>query len=136
MSTASTRVFDGDGTAAINRHSNESTSELIIVETDYDGEALELQADALADVCDPGTQPIAIGHKNDTERYKQPIALTPHGAAFRANMAARIIDPRPPAARKPVSNAYGPVRAIRAYRFGEGKYPASASTTRSTSAEE
>jgi type IV pilus biogenesis protein CpaD/CtpE len=29
------------------------------------------------------------------ERYEQPIAFAPHGAAVRANMAAQIVDPTP-----------------------------------------
>ena len=70
------------------------------------------------------------------ERYKQPISLTPHGAAFRANMAAQIIDPRPPAVRYTSSSAHGPVRAVTAYRIGEVKQPATTSTTPSTSAQE
>jgi hypothetical protein len=29
------------------------------------------------------------------ERYKEPIAFAPHGAAFRHNMAAQIVNPTP-----------------------------------------
>jgi type IV pilus biogenesis protein CpaD/CtpE len=29
------------------------------------------------------------------ERYEEPIAFAPHGAAVRANMAAQIVDPTP-----------------------------------------
>ena len=39
--------------------------------------------------------PIVLLGAGCAERYKEPIAFAPHGAAVRANMAAQIVDPTP-----------------------------------------
>jgi len=68
------------------------------------------------------------------EHHRRPIALTPHGAAVRANMAAQIIDPRPPAVRTATTGAAGPIRAVTAYREGTIAEPAESATAAGTGA--
>ena len=59
----------------------------------------------------------------DTDQYTRPIDFKPHGEAVRANMAAQIIDPNPPAPRPALTDANRPASAIDAYRKDEVKEP-------------
>ena len=64
----------------------------------------------------------------DTDKYTRPIAHTPHGTAVRANMAAQIINPLPPASGPILTDANRPVQAVGAYRSGEVKDPTEQAT--------
>ncbi len=52
----------------------------------------------------------------DTEPYTRPIALAPHGAAVRANMAAQIIDPTPSVAPPGPMDAERALLSLERYR--------------------
>lgn len=73
--SATTTIFDGGFDGAVRRYITEKTPDLIIVETDSSEEILEYQADALAEVCDPGTQLIVVGHKNDIHLYQKLLSM-------------------------------------------------------------
>ncbi len=68
--------------------------------------------------------------------YRKPISMTPHGAAVRANMAAHIINPRPPAAKPPRSDAQRPALAIERYRTDQVKEPEPVATSPKAAAQE
>ena len=55
--------------------------------------------------------------------FREPIKPLPHGAAVRANMAAHIINPVPPARTPAVTDAQRPVLALENYRTGEVETP-------------
>lgn len=69
-------------------------------------------------------------------RYSKPIATSQHGAAVRANMAAQIIDPNPPAATSNRSDAARAVIGVTAYRTDEVKPPADKGASPSSGASE
>ena len=50
------------------------------------------------------------------DRYEEPIAPPPYGAAVRANMAAMIIDPKPSTARPGPMDAERALGALDRYR--------------------
>ncbi|MEL7154646.1 MAG: hypothetical protein AAFN51_12810 [Pseudomonadota bacterium] len=55
--------------------------------------------------------------------FREPIQPLQHGAAVRANMAAHIIDPNPPARKPPLTDAQRPVLALENYRTNEVETP-------------
>lgn len=67
-----------------------------------------------------------------SERYSEPIKLTPHGDAVRQNMAAQIISPVPSAHPPGSSDAARAVLGVEAYRTGEVKDPTAQSTAPNT----
>ena len=69
------RGFDGGFAGAVQHYSREPTPDLIIVETTCDAEIMQYEADALAEVCDPGTQLIVIGHQNDIALYRKLVGM-------------------------------------------------------------
>lgn len=63
-------VSDGGMTGALDYLSNRSTPELLIVETQSQGDALFAELNALADLCQPGTRVIIVGAENDINLFK------------------------------------------------------------------
>lgn len=59
----------------------------------------------------------------DIAEFQEPISLTPHGEAFRHNMAVQIINPNPPAVTPALTSATRPVLAQQAYEIGEVPEP-------------
>lgn len=55
------------------------------------------------------------------DRYKQPIAYAPHGAAVRHNMAAMIIDPTPATADPGPMDADRALLALENYRANDSQ---------------
>lgn len=55
--------------------------------------------------------------------FREPIRLAPHGSAVRANMAAHIINPNPPARTGASADARRTVLASDRYQKGEVKAP-------------
>jgi pilus assembly protein CpaE len=78
MSRAHVAVYAGGITAAILRYSTEPTPQLIVIESGSRPEAFLAQLDKLAEVCDPGTKVMAIGHTNDVYFYRE---LTKRGVS-------------------------------------------------------
>lgn len=71
MAKVSMRVTSGGISAAINMFSGAPTPNLIILETDARAENLLQELAPLADVCDPSTRVIVIGHYNDIPLYRE-----------------------------------------------------------------
>lgn len=61
--------------AAVRKYADEKTPDLIIIETCGDPGVIELEADSLAEVCEPGTRALVIGHSNDIPLYQKLLAL-------------------------------------------------------------
>jgi len=70
-SRAHMTVQMGGITAAREFYVNAATPNVIVVESRADGDALLGQLDTLADVCDPGTRVVVIGHANDIGLYRE-----------------------------------------------------------------
>lgn len=68
--------------------------------------------------------------------YRKPISLTPHGAAVRANMAAHIINPRPPTSKPPRTDGQRPALANERYRTDQVKEPETVATSPKAAAQE
>jgi type IV pilus biogenesis protein CpaD/CtpE len=51
-----------------------------------------------------------------SEKYREPIAFAPHGAAVRANMAAQIVDPTPSVAPPGPMDAERALLGLERYR--------------------
>ncbi|MEM9140026.1 MAG: hypothetical protein AAGB15_09355 [Pseudomonadota bacterium] len=82
--------------------------------------ALALPAILIMAACDPA-------------KYTAPIAPKPHGQAVRANMAAQIINPEPPVARRPeLTDAARTTLAREAYRQDEVQEPSREDAAAST----
>ncbi len=70
MAKAHIKVHAGGITAAIELYETAPTPNLIITETKLTGEELLTELERLANVCDPDTKVIVIGHLNDVQLYR------------------------------------------------------------------
>jgi pilus assembly protein CpaE len=70
MARAHVKVQTGGITAAAEFYQGAATPNLIMVESRLPRERLEAELDRLAEVCDPGTKVVVIGHVNDVELYR------------------------------------------------------------------
>lgn len=63
----------GGVAAAVEFYGGAPTPNLIVIETSADAGAIKMNLDRLADVCDPGTRVVVIGHVNDVILYRDLI---------------------------------------------------------------
>lgn len=70
MARAHVKVHSGGLGAATEFYQAAATPNLIIVESKLPRDRLEDELDRLAEVCDPGTKVVVIGHTNDVELYR------------------------------------------------------------------
>ena len=73
MARAHVKVHTGGLSAAVEFYQAAATPNLIVVESKLQRERLEAELDRLADVCDPGTKVVVVGHTNDVELYRSLI---------------------------------------------------------------
>ena len=71
LAKAHVSVHMGGVEAAMNLYKNAPTPNLIIIETVLDRSEMLTELDRLAEVCDPGTKVITIGHINDVLLYRE-----------------------------------------------------------------
>lgn len=71
LAKAHVSVQMGGVEAAVAFYTNASTPNLIIIESLLDRREVLAELDRLAEVCDPGTKVIAIGHINDVLLYRE-----------------------------------------------------------------
>jgi pilus assembly protein CpaE len=71
LAKAHVTVQMGGAQAAVAFYKNASTPNLIIIESLLDRTDMLAELDRLAEVCDPGTKVIAIGHVNDVLLYRE-----------------------------------------------------------------
>lgn len=72
----------------------------------------------------------------DTARYEQTISFPTHGTAVRTNMAAHIIDPRPPSPRPVPVDVARTLTALERYRTDDVKVPNAIQTSPSVATAE
>ena len=70
MKRTNVDIFMGGLSAAIDYYHDESTPNLIVIETAMTGPELFAQLETLASVCDEGTQLVVIGAANDIQLYR------------------------------------------------------------------
>lgn len=73
MAKAQTRVYMGGVVAAIEFYQSAPTPNLIILEVNFSAEELFSHLNDLAEVCDPSTKVVLIGHQNDVALYRDLI---------------------------------------------------------------
>jgi pilus assembly protein CpaE len=70
MSRAHVKAHMGGIAAAIEFYQAAATPNLIMIESKLAREPLEAELDRLAEVCDPGTHVVVVGHANDVDLYR------------------------------------------------------------------
>lgn len=73
MARTRVTVQMGGLAAAIQHYSHNQTPNLVIVESRSNGASYLSELDRLAEVCDPGTRVMAVGHANDIVFYRELI---------------------------------------------------------------
>jgi pilus assembly protein CpaE len=71
MAKAHLRIQMGGLTAAAEAYQNSPTPNVIVLESDGNGEDILAGLDQLAQVCDPGTRVVVIGRTNDVILYRE-----------------------------------------------------------------
>ena len=74
MSKAHCKVQEGGIPAAVQLYQENTTPNLILLETKRTGPDLIAELEQLAEVCDEGTNVVVIGHRNDISLYRDLIA--------------------------------------------------------------
>ncbi|TDH37925.1 CtpF protein [Pseudohoeflea suaedae] len=73
MARVHTRINNGGVLAAANMYGSSSTPNLLILETSRNADSLMADLGQLAEVCDPDTRVVVIGHVNDVTLYRDLI---------------------------------------------------------------
>ena len=120
MVSATTEIFPGGLPAAINRYKVDKTPDLLIVETDSDETILEYEVDALAEVADPGTQLIVVGHKNDISLYQKLLNMGVSNYLVYPVSITSIIQSISDIYREPGKEKIGKVHAVIGAKGGVG----------------
>ena len=71
LAKATMKIELGDISGAVQHYTGQVTPNLLMVETKLHGAEALSEIDRLAEVCDPGTKVIVIGHANDVELYRE-----------------------------------------------------------------
>lgn len=118
--SATTTVLPGGLPAAINKYKTERTPELLIVETESHETVLEYEVDALAEVADPGTQLIIVGHQNDIALYQKLLHMGVANYMVYPVTVQTIIGAISEVYREPGRDKIGRVHAVIGARGGVG----------------
>ena len=118
--TASTEIFTGGFPAAIKRYSQQQTPNLIIVETDSSDDILEIETDSLAEVCDPNTHLIVVGHRNDIALYQKLLNMGVSNYMVYPVTIATIIGAISEVYKEPGKEKIGRVTAVIGAKGGVG----------------
>jgi pilus assembly protein CpaE len=71
MQTSQVAVRMGGAAAAVETYKDHPTPNVILLESGHDRAALLASLDRLAEVCDPGTKVLVVGHVNDVILYRE-----------------------------------------------------------------
>lgn len=71
MVKAHVRVHTGGIRAAVEHYASAPTPNLVILESTLRPDELLAELEALADVCDPGSKVVIVGHHNDVSLYRE-----------------------------------------------------------------
>jgi pilus assembly protein CpaE len=75
LAATTTERFAGSFEAAVQTYGRRKTPDLIVIESTAAGEQLLVQADSLAELCDPETRVIIVGHRNDIGLYRKLVNM-------------------------------------------------------------
>ena len=75
LATTTTEIHRGGFDAAVQAYGRRKTPDLIVIESTAPAETLLLQADSLAEFCDPETRVIVVGHQNDILLYRKLVSM-------------------------------------------------------------
>lgn len=120
MVSATTTIHDGGFIGAVQKYKAETTPDLIIVETDSTEDILEFQTDSLAEVCDPGTELIVIGHRNDIALYQKLLGMGVSNYMVYPVTVSSIITAIHEVYRKPERARIGRIHAVLGAKGGVG----------------
>ncbi len=120
MTSAQTTIFEGGFPAAILKYTKDKTPDLIIVESAATVDILEYEADCLAEVCDPGTRVIIIGHTNDIHLYQKMISMGVSNYIVYPVTVPTVINAISEVYRTPGHEKIGKVHAVIGARGGVG----------------
>jgi pilus assembly protein CpaE len=120
MVSTTTRIHEGGFPAAIRKYTQERTPELIIVETDSSDDVLEMEVDSLAEVCDPNTNLIIVGHRNDIALYQKLLNMGVANYMVYPVTIASIISAISEVYREPGKEKIGKVTAVIGAKGGVG----------------
>ena len=71
LARAHMRVERGGVSSAVEYYHSNPTPNLIIVETSAEPRSILAELSGLAEVCDPTTKVVVVGHYNDVTRYRE-----------------------------------------------------------------
>lgn len=120
MQSARTSIFEGGFPAAIKKYVHEQTPDLIVVETVSTVEILEYEVDCLAEVCDPGTKLLMIGHTNDIKLYQKMLDMGASNYMVYPVTISSVIDAISVIYREPGQEKIGKIHAVLGARGGVG----------------
>lgn len=106
--------------AAVAFFRSTSTPNLIIIESFLKGDALLTDLDRLAEVCDPGTKVIAIGHVNDVLLYRELMKRGVSDYVVAPTSVSQIIESISDIYTNPESDPIGQVAAFIGAKGGVG----------------
>ena len=89
MQKAHVKVQMGGAPAALEAYRTAPTPNVIVLESSGERAALLGQLDSLADVCDPGTKVLVVGHVNDVVLYRE---LTRRGVSEYLIAPVQVLD--------------------------------------------
>ena len=118
--SATTSVHEGGMRAAIRKYSSEPTPDLIVVETAASEDILQHDTDALAEVCEPGTQLIMVGHRNDITLYQKLLGMGVANYMVYPVTVESVIAAISEVYRKPGAEKIGKIHAVIGARGGVG----------------
>jgi pilus assembly protein CpaE len=75
LAATTTSVHAGGFAGALETYGRRKTPDLVIIESSAPGEQLVIDADALAEFCDPETRVILVGHRNDIQIYRKLVNM-------------------------------------------------------------
>ncbi len=120
MQSARTSFFEGGFPAAIRKYTQEQTPDLLIVETISTVDILEYEVDCLAEVCDPGTKLLIIGHTNDIKLYQKMLDMGASNYMVYPVTVASVIEAVSVIYREPGQEKIGKIHAVLGARGGVG----------------
>lgn len=120
MVSVTTTVFEEGFLGAIQKYTVEATPNLIIVETDSDEDILQFQTDSLAEVCDPGTELIVVGHRNDISLYQKLMSMGVSNYMVYPITVSSIISAIHEVYREPERGRIGRIHAVIGAKGGVG----------------
>ena len=118
--SATTALHAGGLPAAIELYRTERSPDLIIVEREVDGDALEYEIDALADVCQPHSRVIVVGRRNDIQLYRRLLDMGVSNYLVAPVGVAQVISAIADIFREPGREKIGRIAAVLGAKGGVG----------------